>query len=697
MTNLRYHILTLSAVLLSMVLCLPAKASDIEDELKIQLQKAKTPADSLPILLDLFDLKPRDLTNELGLQTYGTALRAGDESAALEMIRDLANRNLRNDSMLVDLYEKTKKHPDSNAKKETLAFIKMRRNVHRAKYSKDTNNENHLRELLDSATMAPPKDLYNHIVMLHAVCTLVAQASPGDLLCTYLDSLGNLVSQLPADAYSLRNAYAIYAAVAYSDNNQHEKAVATDKKTLEAIKSLEKYYKSKGREYRNYASNYYIIYNRLLSNFAILSEKEVETYHRLAMEYVEADPIAKATFAEFPGPDIYYALYHKDYNTALQLLKKSIDNDYTRPYKRVLLKHLITAAQHVGDKETLMNASLEYNTILENYIKKRIDEKYKELQIAYDIYHLKDNYARLELEKHNSESKRQKQVLIISSISLCVLLILVLILFRLYRKNRSLVKTLKMSNDTLKTERDNLRQSRSELLRTRDQAQKANNLKGDFIKNMSYEVMVPLQAINEYSKLLVDCSDATNKPYLERFANLIDLNSELLSTIVNDVLRLSEIEGSSMPIHNHVIKLRTLCRAAIDSVRHRLKPGVTLILDPEAPDIDAFSDPQRIQQILLNMLVNAAKFTDKGSITLSYRVDERANKIIFTVTDTGIGINPENKEKIFDRFVKLDKSTQGAGLGLTISRLIARLLGGDLVLDTKYTQGARFVFTLPRK
>ena len=257
--------------------------------------------------------------------------------------------------------------------------------------------------------------------------------------------------------------------------------------------------------------------------------------------------------------------------------------------------------------------------------------------------------------------------------------------------------TLDKSNRELLEKSENLEQSRQELVKARDMAQKANNMKTDFIKNMSYEVNAPLKAINEYSKLIVDCADASNRKYLERFTALVELNSELLNTIVNDVLHISEIDSNSVPIHNRSTDLRSMCTMVLDGVRQRLSPHVVLLFDAESPAISLFTDPQRLHQILLNLLTNAAKFTAKGSITLSYRIDADNGTVVFSVTDTGIGIKPDKKDAIFDRFVKLDKDTQGAGLGLTISRMLARIMGGDVQLDTSYTKGARFIVILPQK
>ncbi|MDE6556096.1 MAG: HAMP domain-containing histidine kinase, partial [Duncaniella sp.] len=230
-----------------------------------------------------------------------------------------------------------------------------------------------------------------------------------------------------------------------------------------------------------------------------------------------------------------------------------------------------------------------------------------------------------------------------------------------------------------------------------DSAVKANALKSDFIKNLSYEIRIPLQAINEYSRLIADCADPGTKEYLRNFTDLIEHNSELLTTIINDVIHLSELESDTMNVQRQLVSLRVLCRTVVETLRSRVKnPDLKIRLASNLPDIQINSDQSRVQQILLNLLINAVKFTPKGTITLGYKVDEDKNEVNFYVEDTGIGINPENKEKIFERFVKLDSNTQGAGLGLTISRMLARLLGGDLSLDTSYLGGARFVLSLPR-
>ena len=109
------------------------------------------------------------------------------------------------------------------------------------------------------------------------------------------------------------------------------------------------------------------------------------------------------------------------------------------------------------------------------------------------------------------------------------------------------------------------------------------------------------------------------------------------------------------------------------------------------------TNPDRISQILMNLLQNAAKFTQEGSVTLTYHIREEEKVILFSVTDTGIGIPADRQEAVFERFTKLDSFVPGTGLGLSISRLIAEKMGGSLLIDSTYTTGCRFILTLPLK
>lgn len=713
--NTKHLLLICLFILLSAEITATAEKSQeqIADSMYLRLSEATTPVDSLRIMENLYDVLPRQNGNRLGLELFDVANRAGDSSAALNILRQLANRYLNNDSMLMELYNKTLSYHDgintsvdqpytaaSDELKETRTFLRFARNIHRANYASEDKRRELLQELIHTHTLNPPSDIYDQAILLHSICTMLSRTGSDALLTRYVDKLDTLIQQIPASATSLHNAYYVHAALIYSQANQFEKAYQCDLKALEAIRSLEKQYKDRGRIYRNYDSSRYVIYQRILSNHTKLSQPEIEKYYKLAMQLVTKNAEIAETNKNFPGPQIYYNMAVKNYDEALKYIKQCINTPYVTgsSYRlMLLLRNEIECAEAVNDNGTLLEASLRYNKKLESYLAERIDEKYKELQVIYDTYEIRNSYDKLQLEKQNAEAESMHTIVATAAVAIFILLISVMILFRLYRKNRELVLTLDKSNQALRAESSHLEKSKADLLKARDDAQKANYMKTDFIKNMSYEVKAPLKAINEYCKLITDCSDASNKKYLERFSSLVELNSELLSTIINDVLHISEIDSESVPVHNRPVELRPLCTMVLDGVRHRLNPDVALMFDTASPAISLFTDPQRVHQILLNLLTNAAKFTSKGSITLAYSVDNEKGTVTFSVTDTGIGIKADKKDLIFERFVKLDKETQGAGLGLTISRLLARILGGDVVLDITYTKGARFLLILPKK
>ena len=281
-------------------------------------------------------------------------------------------------------------------------------------------------------------------------------------------------------------------------------------------------------------------------------------------------------------------------------------------------------------------------------------------------------------------------------ISLIVLVIMVIVLVVMFRRTKKLIRNVEQSNNLLMKERDSLRRTQKELVKARDQSKKSESIKSDFVNNMSRELLTPLSAIVEYSNLIADCVDDERHSYVKRFADLVSLNSDLLLTLVNDVLELPSLESSKLSINLVPTSLKEICQVSLDATQKHINPGVSLVFANENDsDTTIRTDPHRVEQVLIHILNNAAKFTEKGSIIFEYRIAEDRKTMTFTVTDTGIGIPKGKEDVIFSRFEKVDSSTQGNGLGLYISRLLASLLKGELILDQSYRTGARFIFTIP--
>jgi signal transduction histidine kinase len=232
-----------------------------------------------------------------------------------------------------------------------------------------------------------------------------------------------------------------------------------------------------------------------------------------------------------------------------------------------------------------------------------------------------------------------------------------------------------------------------DLIVARDKAEEANRLKSSFLANMSHEIRTPLNAIVGFSGVLVN-EDITNEERAQ-FCDIIRVNSDLLLHLINDILDLSRIESGYMQFVEEKVEVVELCKNALRTSEYARRTEAVYMFESRLTRLQMTTDGQRLQQVLINLLSNASKFTQKGFITLRLEADKAEGMVHFIVEDTGCGIPPEKAEKIFERFEKLNEYVQGTGLGLSISRVIVERLRGKIWVDTTYDKGARFIVALP--
>lgn len=231
-----------------------------------------------------------------------------------------------------------------------------------------------------------------------------------------------------------------------------------------------------------------------------------------------------------------------------------------------------------------------------------------------------------------------------------------------------------------------------ELIEARTKAEESDKLKSAFLANMSHEIRTPLNAIVGFSQLMAETEENEER---RQYAEIINKNTELLLQLINDILDLSKIEAGMLEFKERPVSLNVLCEGIYDTFLPRITNGLKLTYHKNDYDIVTQTDSNRIAQILTNLLNNAQKFTPSGEISFGYSF--RDNIIEFFVKDTGLGIAPENIDKIFNRFIKLNNFIQGTGLGLPICRMIIENLGGDIGVTSTLNQGTTFRFTLPFK
>ena len=244
----------------------------------------------------------------------------------------------------------------------------------------------------------------------------------------------------------------------------------------------------------------------------------------------------------------------------------------------------------------------------------------------------------------------------------------------------------------LKRQREKVKLSTQKLATSRINAENAMRAKSVFLSNMSHEIRTPLNALSGFSSLLTEegLDDETRRQCNE----VIQQNSELLLKLINDVIDLSSLEFGKLQFCIAQHDAVSICKNVIDTVNKVKQTQAELTFTTELEEMPIETDDSRLQQVLINLLINATKFTPQGSIVLKLE-KETNDTVLFTVTDTGCGIPKDKQANIFQRFEKLNENVQGSGLGLSICQLIIEHIGGQIWIDSEYTEGSRFCFTHP--
>lgn len=668
------------------------------DSLNNALSEAATTSDSIRILYDLYDLSPRKESIKIAWKMLEIAERTHDSKLGLDMLRQIANVSSRNDSVLADLQMRCRSYPESDDKSSTATFIALRRAGHDARYIPEKERlkkiENVIHRFQRVKEYGSP---FDNIEQLGTLCILLGNGTHHVLLGKYIDKSIDMLSTLPDSDFAVRNLIYNQATALYTNINIPEKAIAANRQLLDIIERMTADYHRNGRKYRNFDVNKYTIYRNMLQNYSGMSDAEIQACYDSVVAISRRNPDLAAEYANSRIAEPYYLMATHRYREAIPLLRNIVDRNPDLFNRIRALRQLLTAAREVGDADELLNASTNYIAVQDELMEMSSQEAYAELQVIYDYNELSRKHAQLQLMQSQMKLNHQRILIIIGVIALLALVIVLIIVLRLKRKSQSLASTLAKSNDALEIQNQNLTSAQRDLMLARKQAHSAERQKTDFIDYINHEITTPLDTIVEYTHLIVNCADIEKKEFLKRYAGIVSLNTELITTTIHDLIDVAAFDDARLTVSHAPHEIGEICLNAIENMQTHLQPGVKLIFTQEnAPAQYATTDGRRVEQALTNLLNNAAKFTSEGSITLSYDVDRDKNIVTFSVTDTGIGIPADKNEVIFERFRKLNRDVQGSGLGLPICAIIAQLLGGEVYLDTSYeSHGCRFVFVIP--
>lgn len=233
----------------------------------------------------------------------------------------------------------------------------------------------------------------------------------------------------------------------------------------------------------------------------------------------------------------------------------------------------------------------------------------------------------------------------------------------------------------------------AELLSAKERAEESNRLKSAFLANMSHEIRTPLNAIVGFSGILASAEEGQEK---QEYVSIIENNNALLLQLISDILDLSKIEAGTMEFVYSDFELNKVMDELENSLRLKLDPAkeVQLCFEPGLQECYVHLERNRLSQLIINLVTNAIKFTEEGSIRFGYQLWE-SGQLYFYVRDTGCGIPRDKQDAVFGRFVKLNSFAQGTGLGLSICQMLVEHMGGEIGLQSETGEGATFWFTLP--
>ena len=662
----------------------------VKDSLSEALPSASSPLQKLEIMTNLMDLSRQEEQVEYAKQLYWLALEEDEdyykEAALTEILRFYVNTDAK-DSAKVYLAE-AERELKGKARDFLVTYMKTIMDVRVVYYTKGEDRMKLIEKYklrLETEKDMPVLDKISNYYLLGMANSNRVDPKNQDAIykevCYYMNNLIELSDNIPLRySYLFRlntlNILSLMEATPenrvkaslrylnmqkeYADTKEMKKRPYTSKRhLLNAYSTLATAAETVGKDMATYYFNYFIDLNRKYPEDAAFSA-EYDRYFTSLNYYKSIRDFQKA--ADYNDSVIYY-FRHGDFQ--FDLTENIV----------LTLKDKIDCLDSLHRYKDAYEAYKEYSVLLDSARTRSMENKVEDLEIKKYVDELVVEKKALEIDLQKSRSQLYLFLaLLILSISFGIF-----IFFRL-GKIKSLYKELQESNRLV--------------IIASEKAQESERMKNAFIKNMCHEVRTPLNAINGFAELIT--SDGISPEEKKEFSKIIYTNCHNITSMMNDVLVIAQLDSSNEVLPLEPVHISLLCHHEMNKLKKlQQKPDIHYQVEGDKSNDLIYSDPNHFGIIISHLLNNANKFTNQGSITLSYQPEEEGRIMCICVTDTGCGIPADKSEWIFERFTKNDDFIPGSGLGLYLCRLITQRLNGSLKLDTCYTGGARFFLRLP--
>ena len=360
-----------------------------------------------------------------------------------------------------------------------------------------------------------------------------------------------------------------------------------------------------------------------------------------------------------PVVEVNHEILNGNYEEALRLCKE------LSPEKRA--ERMAVIYHRMGDNDKAYDYMAQFKKINDSIVLVSHGNV-----VASCYVQMNNERMKLEQKMLEDENAKLKRILLYTLIAF-VVIFLATVLWQHHRRIR------------------HLEEENSKLDKARKKAEKAFDMKNEFINNITNELRAPLNPIEGFSDILGAKDYELQPEEREELSSMIKDSSKTITKLIDEMAELSFYESKkSLPL-NYTISLNHICRHMVDSMRPQCKEGVRMYFETELPDdYEVMTNMEAVGALLKHLIENAIQYTDHGIITVA--CTEYENKVRTSVTDTGKGISPERREHIFETFREMGENQKLQGLGLSICKAIVKLLGGKIWLDENYTEGSRFIF-----
>ena len=665
------HLLTAIFILISST-ALASNLTQAADSLLGVLKNTQSPELRIQIYRNLADIYTE--SNEARtylLKMYQEASTIDDRKSMLNALDDIliAGINDYNKDTVAKYTELFEKIATKEELKCLLPFYRMRTFDSRC-YSGERDEA--VKEEISSqnSKIKAKEDIYNQVASAYNMGTSFYMSDQFTKAIPYLDKAMQLAESLPEkDKYIYKKFITWRVCFTYAQAGKSKEAV----KIMEQLINMVEYkYKTDYQKQRPfYNIDLYLLqyYSFMISSLPVLTLEQEKSYWRRIQE------IGKSLTNDLDKYNYYLCAnnYYSNNRTERDFLKAIAANDSLIKFATILAPQNLPGLYNINSMT--YEAIKDYQNALK-YLKishqiqdslntEATHKQLNELQVKYDMNALNNEKTMLEI-------KNKKTMLTSLSILLIIVITICTYLYFSWKKE----KRMKM-----------------ELKALHLKAQESEKMKQSFINSICHEIRTPLNAIVGFSDLIMN--EEIDAEMRKEFPPEIQKNTVLLTSLINSMLEVANLDVSEEKLPCQPTDLKNICVHEMEQLKK--KEGIEYKLEITEESMIIPSNAQYLTQVIEHLLSNANKFTEKGQITLGYRVNQSKEEISIYVSDTGCGIPQEKHEEVFNRFSKLDTFMPGNGLGLYLCRLITKRLAGEIKIDPAYKEGTRMIVTLPIK